>query len=435
MIWEIRDLLICIFQVYMLMDLVKCVLPYRKLKVYIKGLVYITVVFAITLVNEMNSTVSNIIMIPVLYLSLTLIIFRGNFLLKLALTYFYYVLAIVPEFIFAVVTGAYGVTGSTTEFQSEFEKTVAILIMKLFTFLIIKLINYKHQRRDYTRIEHRMFLSLLALPMATIIILSAIYYSDLAFIGVNNYIFPIGILFLLLTNVFIFLMFDKFVTNIEKTKIVERLYQKSLAENKSLKYMEKTNEEHRILLHDINKYVYTAGSMIQENNNKEAIKILEQIGVKIKTVSIYEYTNNMLLNSILCERKYMAETLNVSMSIDVGKTIITDFIEELDLISIVGNLLDNAIEAAEKMKSNGFVSYKMYMTNHNNFLMIEVRNNYLEQPKKRAHRFLSTKNDMQNHGIGLYTVEKLVEKYKGIMKVDSQNKLFKVSILLVVVKK
>ena len=68
----------------------------------------------------------------------------------------------------------------------------------------------------------------------------------------------------------------------------------------------------------------------------------------------YSCCADPVLNSILCERKFVAESKGILYKIKLGNNLRTDFIEDLDLISIVGNLLDNAIEAAEKTEKDKY---------------------------------------------------------------------------------
>ena len=61
------------------------------------------------------------------------------------------------------------------------------------------------------------------------------------------------------------------------------------------------------------------------------------------------------------KEKFLAESKDISYRITLGNDLRLDFLEELDLISIVGNLLDNALEAAEKTEDGRYVECRMYM--------------------------------------------------------------------------
>ena len=102
------------------------------------------------------------------------------------------------------------------------------------------------------------------------------------------------------------------------------------------------------------------------------------------------------------------------------------------MISIVGNLLDNAIEAAEKVEKNKYVICKMYMGNEGHLLVMEFYNSYVLPLIKERERYISTKRNSENHGIGLHTVEKLVEKYGGVMRIEAGEEEFSVKIIFTV---
>lgn len=149
---------------------------------------------------------------------------------------------------------------------------------------------------------------------------------------------PVGASLLLLTNIFIFSVFDRFVEKSEEVKKMDRLYQKSRAEIANLQYMNKVNEDNRAFLHDINKFICTVAGLMEEGENQEVKEIMEHLGVRIQSLQKGVYCEHPILNSILCERKFLAESKNISYKITLGNDLRLDFLEELDMISIVGNL-------------------------------------------------------------------------------------------------
>ncbi len=243
---------------------------------------------------------------------------------------------------------------------------------------------------------------------------------------------PVGASLLLLTNIFIFSVFDRFVEKSEEVKKMARLYQKSRAEIANLQYMNKVNEDNRAFLHDINKFICTVAGLMEEGENQEVKEIMEHLGVRIQSLQKGVYCEHPILNSILCERKFLAESKNISYKITLGNDLRLDFLEELDMISIVGNLLDNALEAAEKTKDGRYVECRMYMGNEEHFLVMEFCNGYVVPLLKDKDRYISTKRDADSHGIGLHTVGKLVKKYAGIMRVEVGEQEFSVKLIFTI---
>lgn len=428
----IRDYLICLLQMYLLEDLEKNILPYRRERFWEKFLVYCIAALAMFGTNRLESSILNMVMIPVIYMIASMVVFRGNIWKKLVTVCCYYVLAIIPEFLFAALTNAYGVTGASEGFRTETEKTLALLLMSTMTFLFIKCINQVTRKRDYLTIENKTFTVLLMLPTATIVMLGCMFYSHTSFEGMNRVMVPVGASLLLMTNIFIFTVFDRFVEKSEEVKKMDRLYQKSRAEIANLQYMNKVNEDNRAFLHDINKFICTVAGLIEEGENQEVKDIMEHLGVRIQNLQKSVYCEHPILNSILCERKFLAESKDISYRITLGNDLRLDFLEELDLISIVGNLLDNALEAAEKTEDGRYVECRMYMGNAGHFLVMEFCNGYVVPLLKDKDRYISTKRDADSHGIGLHTVGKLVKKYAGIMRVEAGEREFSVKLIFTI---
>ena len=413
----VRDFLICLLQMYLLEDLEKNMLPYRRENFWGKFLIYFVVALIMLGINHLESSIFNMVMIPVTYMIVSMVVFRGNIWKKLVIVCCYYVLAIIPEFLFATLTNAYGVTGASEGFGTEIEKTLALLLMSTMTFLFIKCINQVTRKRNYLTIENKTFTVLLMLPTATIIILGCVFYSNISFEGMNRVMVPVGASLLLLTNIFIFSVFDRFVEKSEEVKKMDRLYQKSRAEIANLQYMNKVNEDNRAFLHDINKFICTVAGLMEEGENQEVKEIMEHLGVRIQSLQKGVYCEHPILNSILCERKFLAESKNISYKITLGNDLRLDFLEELDMISIVGNLLDNALEAAEKTKDGRYVECRMYMGNEEHFLVMEFCNGYVVPLLKDKDRYISTKRDSGLWEFVNSTKEKRFEAYaKAIEK-------------------
>ena len=104
-------------------------LPYRRENFWGKFLIYFVVALIMLGINHLESSVFNMVMIPVTYMIVSMVVFRGNIWKKLVIVCCYYVLAIIPEFLFATLTNAYGVTGASEGFGTEIEKTLALLLM------------------------------------------------------------------------------------------------------------------------------------------------------------------------------------------------------------------------------------------------------------------------------------------------------------------
>ena len=96
---------------------------------------------------------------------------------------------------------------------------------------------------------------------------------------------------------------------------------------------------------------------------------------------------------------------------------------------MLGNLLDNAIEATEKLESEKDIFVSLVYQKEK--LLIKIRNPYAGVLKKdRAGNYKSEKKDRENHGIGLKSVRKVVEKYEGVMEIHTEDQVFEMCVIL-----
>lgn len=95
---------------------------------------------------------------------------------------------------------------------------------------------------------------------------------------------------------------------------------------------------------------------------------------------------------------------------------------------ILGNLLDNAIEASSKVEENPYINVKLKYDKGRLFL--QVANPYAGELIEKSGKFITTKADKDNHGIGLESVKKVIQKYSGTMSVDYDDNIFSVVILM-----
>lgn len=102
-------------------------------------------------------------------------------------------------------------------------------------------------------------------------------------------------------------------------------------------------------------------------------------------------------------------------------------IEEGDIFVILYNLLDNAIEACEKVP-NGQRWIYLSLRQVNEMLMINIQNSFQVQPIYKKGELLTLKNDKHLHGLGMRSVKKIVLKYKGRIEYKAQQNVFDVSI-------
>ena len=90
---------------------------------------------------------------------------------------------------------------------------------------------------------------------------------------------------------------------------------------------------------------------------------------------------------------------------------------EIDITSVLGNLLDNAMEGARQCE-DGKVVIALYMENGGRLAICRIENNYVGELKNEGTRLLTTKENPELHGIGLQNVKRIVEEYSGYIQYE-----------------
>ncbi len=141
------------------------------------------------------------------------------------------------------------------------------------------------------------------------------------------------------------------------------------------------------------------------------------------------YTGNIGIDSIVNFKLDAAK----KMQIAVEKTVqITDqvFIDHVDLNILIGNLMDNAMEAAGSMDT-GKRKISLVIRTDKTAFFLEINNSFKgERFRNEKGEFLTSKREKMNHGIGLKSVEGIVKKYDGQMAVSTQKSEFCIKVLI-----
>lgn len=160
-------------------------------------------------------------------------------------------------------------------------------------------------------------------------------------------------------------------------------------------------------------------------HNKEVKEILEHSSENLRSSSLKRYCENAIVNAVLTIKikaaweKDIAVTSDCSIAENIG-------IEEIDLCSLFTNLMDNAMEACEKIQNSEtrWISVKAGV--RGGYLTVKMENPYVHDILRDKDRILTSKKDHRNHGYGLKLIKEIVDKYDGNMEIDTQGSIFRV---------
>lgn len=179
-------------------------------------------------------------------------------------------------------------------------------------------------------------------------------------------------------------------------------------------------EETRSLWHDIKKYMATMENLVSHENQDEAQRCLEDVRASFAGIHSTVDTGNTIIDGILSYGIRKADEANVTINAQVWLDSTLN-IPASDLFIIIGNTLDNAIEACAALPDKDARTVSISLNQKNHLLSYEISNEYQPQKAKKKGRV---------HGYGLRNVETLVERNGGNMAIEKDNGRFIVSIRL-----
>lgn len=190
--------------------------------------------------------------------------------------------------------------------------------------------------------------------------------------------------------------------------------------------LEQGDKGMRALRHDMKNHLYAITSMIGDEN-EEVKKYIGNIAEKIEKNEIYSSTGNVALDSVINYKLSKASEQNIQIYSNI---IIPSNIKEgvEDLVTIIGNLLDNAMEASENVVEDRYIRMKIKYKRGTMF--VDVKNRYDGIVNQKNGELTTKKADKAFHGIGLKSVRAAVNNHDGTMKVDFDEKEFRVKVML-----
>ena len=209
----------------------------------------------------------------------------------------------------------------------------------------------------------------------------------------------------------------------QKYMIVEQLL---YAEQKKQQMTRENIELINRKCHDL-KHQISALRMMGDSKEKEAyIQEIERAAVFYESSA---KTGNQMLDLLLMEKLLYCEKYKIKLSC-IAEGAKLKFMDAMDLYSLFGNALDNAIESVigEENEKNRIISFKV--ASHGQILSIHFEN-YIGHELEFADGMpVTTKEDKRFHGFGMLSIRRIVEKYGGTLQIASGDRLFQMNILL-----
>ena len=307
-------------------------------------------------------------------------------------------------------------------------------IMECILFLCVRLIVaccvYQIVKQKFDKAYIREFQSLLL--VITIIMCFMLRYYQIAIVSMmlEGREQEAGTMGLSLMGAMLIVFFSGIVYLKNKTleKEKEFLIMRDAMVTQRYAELETVMEKNRQLSHDLKHHMLVLKNYAKEGKHKEAYNYIEEIEDEFFETKKRVWTGNRIADMILEQKRALAEQEGIAFTIQAVPIAEWPF-NDSETCSLLGNLLDNAVEACKRLDDNidKWITIKIESQKHLLFLVIE--NAVCELPIKKNGRPVSIKQDKMRHGYGLKSVERIVNKHEGMITYQSQDKAFQVKLL------
>lgn len=413
------NLLVSTVQIYEVYLIYQCF--FRKIKVSGKWLFfgYLLLLFLLTMeyltikipiVNFMSSFLG--------VASMTLF-YKDNWKNRLIAFFFNFGAMFTAE---AIVSALFGYVNADLFSVREYYSYFGMVCLPLVQFLIVLIIrNYKNlSRREAVPTPY--WIISIALPILSIYL----YFQICSQWGMSRVNLFLCSFILLLINILVIFLYDRQIKTSALEREKEVLELQAVYQEKQYQLINETVEKVKSSQHDFRNHL-NAMFYLSEKHDWEALQAyIGEFRERILEDNDLISTGSINFDGVLNYKMQLAQQEGIDMDLQV--IIPYDiYLEPCDITVMLGNLLDNSIEAAKGQKGSWIKAKILYRQKR---LSIRVSNTYHNELILQDNLYKTNKQDKKMHGYGLKNIREVVEQYDGVMETKGEDGVFTVNIVL-----
>ena len=166
-----------------------------------------------------------------------------------------------------------------------------------------------------------------------------------------------------------------------------------------------------------------------EEDPKKREEFLNRMEEEIRQYEAQNKTGNKVLDTVLTTKSLYCNKHGIIFTCVADGTLL-DFMDVMDICSIFGNALDNAIECEMKIPEKEKRLIHVTVSRQKSFLILRFENYYEEELQYKEGSLITTKKEKSSHGYGLKSIKYTVNKYEGAVSIDTKDHWFDLKILI-----
>lgn len=307
---------------------------------------------------------------------------------------------------------------------------LCIVLINL-TNLIVFFVIIKFKKHGIRLLKLTDIISFVILPIVVLLIIYATFYIMVLTKYQSNiivYLAVICVCMLAVAAVVWYSVYRISKDNKIKTELLlieqkTKLYEENILQTSS--QIEKMSR----FKHDIKNNLFIINRLIKDNHYKDAQKVCSDISGELQGIYTPLNTRNPLLNAVVNVEQEKACVYSIDFSVNVKDEMI-DYYTNTDIVSIIGNMCDNAIEYLKDCE-NSIKQMKLEIDSHNNHYIISCKNRIKNSVLEKNPSLLTNKIDKGNHGKGIEILKSIAQKYEGELNIFEEEGYFYSTIVLV----
>ncbi len=279
---------------------------------------------------------------------------------------------------------------------------IIFLLLMVYAFRLL-------DKKNADRVSDKDRLCYLILPTNQFILLTVWYYSYTfasaeAFTPKKLLIIIAVMIFTVLTDIVLFRLISRTAESAELRARNELMEDQIAAKAKYYQLMAESYGNMRQMRHDIANHICTIHAMLEKGERDEARKYVTELEKTTAVRSLLSDCQNIAVDAFLRERTAELKSQGISFSADISLPACC-FVSDVDLITALGNLLDNAADACRQVPSPGILLRAVLS---DGFLHIESKNPYDPGSREKGRRI-----SYMERGTGSVILNSLAGKYSG----------------------
>ena len=295
-------------------------------------------------------------------------------------------------------------------------------ICSALLYIVYKLyLNGKRMKQLNSQYHHMFTLVILAISVALSYITLFICLTQ----EFDSPVIPILFSALFILIVLCINIYQRFIELTEQNVTSQFLLEQSKMTADYSSQIEHNLKTLHSLRHDIRNHLITIDGYASQENYASIQKYIREITNSYTDAPLFD-TPSSCVSALLNTKYQLARQKNIDISIEWNFPYI--HIDDFHLVTILGNLIDNAITATEKCEKGQIT---LSLIQQDSYLEIYIGNNHIEQIQEKDGYFKSTKGqDSFLHGLGIKNIRSTVEQLNGQINISYTKETFTVDILV-----